>query len=199
MLRLRFLPCAFALLIAFSTLGLTAQSQAPPDISRALSALADEPPSHTGFVFDRSMLQAAQVFLQSSGMDAKRAAAALSSISYDNYRYAEPAVYNRDSLAAIVAKYHAAGWQHLVDGHEREPGANQNGASQNPHPITDLWLHNSGMDIDGITVLTRGDRNVNVIQISCELRPLDLIHLSGHFGIPKVDPDAVMVPAPDER
>jgi hypothetical protein len=82
----------------------------------------------------------------------------------------------------------------LVDGHEREPGANQK-----PRPITDLWLHNSGMDIDGITVLTRGDRNVNVIQISCELRPLDLIHLSGHFGIPKVDPDAVMVPAPEGR
>ena len=192
--RLRFLPCAFALFIASSTFDLLAQSPTPPDISRALSALADEPPSHTGFVFDRSMLQAAQVLLESSGMDAKRAAAALSSISYDNYRYAEPAVYNHDSLASIVAKYHAAGWQHLVNGHEREQGANQK-----PHPITDLWLHSSGMDIDGITVLTRGDRNVNVIQISCELRPLDLIHLSGHFGIPKVDPDAVMVPAPDSK
>ena len=135
MLRLRFLPSAFALLIAFSTLDLSAQSPAPPDISRALNALADEPPSHTGFVFDRSMLQAAQVLLQSSGMDAKRAAAALSSISYDNYRYAEPAVYNHDSLTSIMAKYHAAGWQHLVDGHEREPGA-----SQKPRPITDLWL-----------------------------------------------------------
>jgi hypothetical protein len=40
---------------------------------------------------------------------------------------------------------------------------------------------------------------MSVIQISCELRPLDLIHLSGHFGIPKVDPNAVMVPAPNGR
>jgi len=40
---------------------------------------------------------------------------------------------------------------------------------------------------------------VNVVQIACDLRPLDLVHLSGHFGIPKVDPGAVMVPAPDNR
>ena len=100
--RLRFFPCAFALFIASSTFDLLAQSPTPPDISRALSALADEPPSHTGFVFDRSMLQAAQVLLESSGMDAKRAAAALSSISYDNYRYAEPAVYNQEIGRAHV-------------------------------------------------------------------------------------------------
>jgi hypothetical protein len=31
-----------------------------------------------------------------------------------------------------------------------------------------------------------------------QLHPLDLLHLSGHFGIPRVDPDAVMVPAPDD-
>jgi hypothetical protein len=36
---------------------------------------------------------------------------------------------------------------------------------------------------------------MNVIEVSGELRPLDLVHLSGHFGIPKVDPEAVMVPA----
>jgi hypothetical protein len=40
---------------------------------------------------------------------------------------------------------------------------------------------------------------MSVIQIACELRPLDLIHLSGHFGIPRVDPNAVMVPAPNGR
>jgi hypothetical protein len=65
--------------------------------------------------------------------------------------------------------------------------------------ITDLWLHNSGADINGVTVLTRSPRDMSVIQITCELRPLDLVHLSGHFGIPKVDPNAVMVPAPDGR
>ena len=48
-------------------------------------------------------------------------------------------------------------------------------------------------------MLIRSPRDMNVIQVSGDLRPLDLIHLSGHFGIPKVDPDAVMVPAPDGK
>jgi hypothetical protein len=196
--RIRSLTCAFSLITALLALPMSAQnarqspSLTPPDIARPMSTLADQAPVHTGFVFDRSMLQAAQVVLQSGGMDADRAAAALSSVSYDNYRYAEPAVYSRDAMASIVAMYHAAGWEHLVDGHDREPLA-----GQKPRPVTDLWLHSSGLNIDGITVLTRGSRNVNVIRVSCELRPLDLVHLSGHFGIPKVDPNAVMVPAPD--
>ena len=35
---------------------------------------------------------------------------------------------------------------------------------------------------------------MNVIRITGDLRPLDLLHLAGHFGIPKVSPDAIMVP-----
>jgi hypothetical protein len=53
----------------------------------------------------------------------------------------------------------------------------------------------TGADIDNVMVLVRGVRQMSVIEVSGELRPLDLVHLSGHFGIPKVDPDAVMVPA----
>ena len=52
---------------------------------------------------------------------------------------------------------------------------------------------------DDVTVLVRSPRDMNLIQIAGALRPLDFIHLSGHFGIPKVDPNAVMVPAPDGR
>jgi hypothetical protein len=40
---------------------------------------------------------------------------------------------------------------------------------------------------------------MSVIEVSGALRPLDLVHLSGHLGIPKVDPNAVMVPAPPGR
>ena len=65
--------------------------------------------------------------------------------------------------------------------------------------ITDLWLHFSGPDIDQVTVLVRSTREMSLVQVAGDLRTLDLIHLSGHFGIPRVDPNAVMVPAPDGR
>jgi len=169
-------------------------TQQPPDINQSFATLADQPASHTAFSFDRTMLQIAQNLLLSNGMDANRAAAALTGISIDNYRYPRPAFYTPETMSAIIASYNAAGWKHLVN-------ANQSPASTaQPHgPVTDLWLHFAGPDITGVTVLTRSPRDMSVIHITCELRPLDLVHLSGHFGIPKVDPNAVMVPAPPGR
>jgi hypothetical protein len=203
-LFLRLLPLAVITLLTASSL----PAQTLPDVSQSLNKLADQPASHVGFIFDRSMLQAARSVLQSQGLSAERAAAALSSITFDNYRYAHPAAYTPEALASIVAAYRSAGWKHLVnardgardrahdDAHDTTPNA---GAAPQHGTATDLWLHFTGADIDGVTVLTRGARDMNMVQIACDLRPLDLIHLSGHFGIPKVDPNAVMVPDPKDR
>ncbi len=66
-----------------------------------------------------------------------------------------------------------------------------------PHgTLADVWLHNDGTNIDSVVVLLRAPKQMSVIEVSGTLKPLDLVHLSGHFGIPKVDPGAVMVPAP---
>ncbi len=179
------------------TAAVGAQTPAPqpatPDISQSLSALADQPPTHIGFVFDRSMLQSARKVLEAQGMPPERAAVALQSISYDNYLYKHPAVYAPDSMESILAAYRAAGWKHLVNAHEPTADAPAQ------RMATDLWLHFSGSDIDGVTVLTRGAKDVNVVQVACDLRPMDLLHLGGHFGIPKVDPSAVMVPDPKDK
>ena len=166
----------------------------PADLKGALMNLADQPAAHTSFSFDRSELQVAQNLLESNGLDANRAPAALTGISVDNYRYPRNAFYLPETMASIIANYHAAGWKHLVNANQTPANTAQ------PHStVTDLWLRFAGPDITGITVLTRSPRDMSVIQIACELRPLDLIHLSGHFGIPKVDPNAVMVPAPNGR
>jgi len=44
--------------------------------------------------------------------------------------------------------------------------------------ITDVWLHFRGTEIDDVTVLVRSLKDLNLIQISRLLRPLDLLHLS---------------------
>jgi hypothetical protein len=171
-----------------------ASAQMPLAASQAFSNLADQPATHTGFVFDRSMMQIAQGFLESGGLDAKRAAAAVTSISFDTYKYPQPAFYTPEAMASLIAAYRAAGWKHLVNGNQSPANS-----AQPKTNITDLWLHFTGPDIDDVTVLVRSPKNMNVIQVTGDLRPLDLIHLSGHFGIPKVDPSAVMVPAPDNH
>src|SRR5271155_6023864 len=187
-------PVLFALAISTAIAIAQPPGAVPPNLQSALMNLADQPATHTSFSFDRSELQVAQNLLASGGLDANHAAAALTGISVDNYRYPRPAFYTPENMDAIIASYNAAGWKHLVN-------ANQNSANtaQPRNTVTDLWLHFAGADITGVTVLTRSPRDMSVIQIACELRPLDLVHLSGHFGIPKVDPNAVMVPAPPGR
>jgi len=191
---LRTLAVTFLGILSLAPAALCApvDAQTPPGMQDRLSTLADQPATHTGFTFDRTMMQAAQGVLEAGGMDAERAAAALNSITFDTYRYKEPAFYTPEAMASIIDAYHRAGWKHLVNGNQTPANS-----AQPRTTITDLWLHFNGADIDHVTVLVRAARDMNVIQVGGDLRPLDLVHLSGHFGIPKVDPNAVMVPAPE--
>jgi hypothetical protein len=171
-----------------------AQAQQPSGINNTLGQLADQPGTHLSVTFDRSMLDYARTFIDNGNVQVRRASAQLHSITVDTYHFQRPAFYAPEAMGYLVATYHAAGWKHLVDA-RTTPAM----SAQPAKPVTDLWLHFNGAEIDDVAVLVRGSRDMNLIQISCALRPLDLLHLSGHFGIPKIDPDAVMVPAPDGR
>ncbi len=185
-----FLPATAAFILSV----VAASAQQPSGISQTLNDLADQPATHLSVTFDRSMLDYASTFIDSSNTHERRASASLRSITVDTYHYQRPAFYTPEAMGSIISTYHAAGWKHLVDAN-----ANPATSAQPVRAITDLWLHFNGAEIDDVTVLVRSQRDMNLIQISCALRPLDLLHLSGHFGIPKVDPGAIMVPAPDGR
>lgn len=164
-----------------------AVAQQPAGVEDALNHLTSEPVTRTAFTFDHDMLQSAAGFMDENGGPP----AQLNSITVENYRYSERAFYIPESMHALVGAYNAAGWKHLVD-----QNVSPREAASPTKPLTDLWLHFVGADIDGVTVVVRGVKQMSVIEVSGVLRPLDLVHLSGHFGIPKVDPNAVMVPAP---
>ena len=157
---------------------------APPP---SLDALAAGSTSRTEFTFDRSMMQFADKYIAQADAEVKRAAAGLDAITVHTYRFAQGADYDPRALDSVAASYHASGWKHLVN-------ANAKGGS-----ASDVWMHFEGGNINSIAVLIRGDREMTFLSVACTLRPLDLLHLSGHFGIPKMDSSAVMVPAPDGR
>jgi hypothetical protein len=140
--------------------------------------------SQTSFTFDRSMLQVADGFFAGGDPETRRVVAGLNSITVHNYRARDFARYDSGALAMIDGQLRGAGWKHLVNATAKGSGS-----------MTDMWLHFDGPNITNLTVLTRGDRNMSVVAVDCTLRPLDLLHLGGHFGIPKVDEGAVMVPA----
>ena len=194
LLRQSLIAAAIVLCLNSAALAAPGDGMLPPSVYDDLNALANQPASHTGVVFDRSMMEVADSVLEQGGLDATRAAAALTSISFDTYRYKEPAFYTPEVMAQILASYRRAGWKHFVNGNQTPANSAQPASS-----IYDVWLHFSGADIDHVSVLIRGTREMSLVQVAGDLRPLDLLHLSGHFGIPRFDPNAVMVPAPEGR
>jgi hypothetical protein len=184
--RLSALAVALAVLFGAGANRATAQQPEPPysqvpDFDAVLTSAA----SQSSFTFDRTMLQAADGFFAGSDAETRRVVAGLNSITVRNYHARDFARYDPGALAFIDHQMTGAGWKHLVNANGKD-SVNQ----------TDLWLHFQGANITNVIVLSRGDRNMSEVAVDCTLRPLDMLHLSGHFGIPKVDKDAVMVPAP---
>ena len=185
--RFRVLPCALVLGMAAAL----AHAQAPypppvyPPPPQAFATIVHQPPQSSSFTLDRSMLGATDGFFNGNP-EGRRIVAGLNSITFTNFHFHDFATYDGAAFGALNAAYEAAGYHHMV---------NANATSRAPM-LTDLWLRTQGAMVTGVVVLTRGDRNMNAITVDCMLRPLDLLHLSGHFGIPQVDANAVMVPAP---
>lgn len=177
----RFVGAGLAMMLAGA-----AGAQAPyPPPPQAFANIVRQAPQQSSFTLDRSMLAAADGFLNGVDPEGHRIAAGLNSITFSNFHYHDFADYDSGAFGALNAGYEAAGYHHLV---------NANANSRAPM-LTDLWLRTQGAMVTGVVVLTRGDRNMNAVSVDCNLRPLDLLHLSGHFGIPQVDASAVMVPA----
>ena len=51
---------------------------------------------------------------------------------------------------------------------------------------TDLWVRFDNGVISNIAVLLAGEKRLNFVAVSGSISPLDILHLSGHFGIPKM-------------
>jgi hypothetical protein len=142
---------------------------------------------HTDFTFDRSMLQLAGYFVGDGDQDARNAIAKLDGISVHSYHFAGPGLYDPGALDLIRRQYDAAGWKHLVTAHGKGDPFD---AGQ-----TDLWINFAHMNVTGMMVLISAPRDLNLIALSGDLSPLDLLHLRGHFGIPRFSGDR-FVPGP---
>lgn len=193
-------------LIAQTTAHSDAQTQDPPsaqphssahsqqhNMSRlppGLAVLTANSTSRTQFQFDKSMIESAGQYIDNAPSEAKQAAASIKNITVYNYRFADDVEPNQEAMSTIAQAYRSSGWKHLV---------NKNATADGHAMQTDVWLHFNGTDIDNVSVLAQGGRNTAFITMECDLRPLDLLHLSGHFGIPKMDPNAVMVPDTENK
>lgn len=181
----------FALLAMLSVSPLVAQApaaagnstaQSYPDdswIPLGMEALGRRATFHTDFTFDKSMLDMANNFVGDD--DTKRVIAKLRGISVHSYKFSTPGLYSPSDLDTVRAQYHDRGWKHLV--------TSQSYVATPEKARTDVWVRFDHAEVEGMVLLIANQTNLNLVAINGTLSPLDLLHLRGHFGIPRFSGD----------
>jgi hypothetical protein len=173
-------------LIAISAARFT-QAQQSLQVPPAAEALRQSASSKTEFTLDHSMLVLASK-LDSDDDDLRRVIAGVSGLSVHRYRFTGPGMYDPQTLRLLKDEYHAAGWKQLVNNHDKDGGPR----------ATDLWIHLDHDAVSNVAILLARSEEVTFIEVSGSISPLDLSHLGGHFGIPKIE-GGVTVPNPQRR
>jgi hypothetical protein len=140
--------------------------------------------SRTEFSLDHSMLVLASKVDQDDD-SLRHIIAGVDGVSVHRFRFQNLGMYDPRLLNAVREEYHRAGWRRIAGGH------NKNGFPGE----TDLWVHLQNNTIRNIDVLFAGRDQVNFVAVSGSISPIDLMHLAGHFGIPRMQ-GGIVLPAP---
>lgn len=168
--------------------------QGAPLAAQAMDALAARAAFHTDMTFDAAMLQAASQIMPDED---KPIIAKLHSITVHTFRYSAPGMYDAAAMEAVRAQYRADGWTHLMtkqthppaEAVSADPAATAGPAKPFDPTRTDVFVRTDHGNFDGAVFVVANARNVNVIVVDGMISPLDLLHLRGHFGIPKFGGD----------
>jgi hypothetical protein len=177
----------FVVLIAISAAKLTEAQQQHEWIPQGVEALQQSASSKTAFTLDHSMLVFASK-LDRDNEDLRRVIAGVSGLSVHSYHFPGPGMYDPGALSSVKQEYQAAGWKQLVNNHDKGGGPG----------VTDLWVRLENNAISNVAILLARSNEINFIVVSGSISPLDLAHLGGHFGIPKIE-GGVVVPNTERR
>jgi len=179
---MRVILTVFIILTAISSAKFTAAQQPNEWIPQGIATLQQSAPSKTDFTFDHSMLVLASK-LEPDNEDLRRVIAGVSGLSVHRYRFPAPRQYDPSILNSVGDEYRAAGWKQLMNNHEK---------GESPS-ATAIWVRLENNAISNVALLFTKSTEVNFVAVSGSISPLDLSHLGGHFGIPKIE-GGVVVP-----
>lgn len=157
------------------TLGPVPLNWTPP----ALAELDAEAAMQSSFVLDRNMLHLAANLVPDSEEQDRQVINRLDGVSVHILRFGDQGVSDEDAVNAIRAAYHLRGWKHLV--------TTTNAGGPLHSDTTDLWLVLDGANIRGAVVLAETPKSLTLVSLAGNISPVDLLHLRGHFGIPRFD------------
>lgn len=136
----------------------------------------------TSLTFDRSMIAAASGLMGNMDEATKQAIAKLDGVSIHMLRFPPDAPADPAQVDAIRQAYHLRGWKHVITA-----GPGSGGPSQDS--TTDVWIVLDGANIRGAVVLVDSPKTLTLATASGNISPEDLLHLRGHFGIPRFNAD----------
>ena len=182
------LGCALAVAQQYSGQpGPPPTSQYPPDASPvpldwvppALAELSTAAAMKENFTLDRTLLGVAAGAVPDSDAPVRQAINKLDGVSVHTMRFGEMGIPDERAVEAIRASYHLRGWKHLVTTSDHG-GPVRNGT-------TDVWVVLDGVNVRGAVVLAETPRSLTLVTVAGNLSPVDMLHLRGHFGIPRLD------------
>jgi hypothetical protein len=180
----------FVALIGISTTQLPAQ-ESHEWIPQGIVTLQQSASSKTDFTFDHSMLVLASK-LEPDNEDLRRVIAGVSGISVHRYRFAhqgQNALGQYDEVMHSVGEeYRAAGWKQVMNNREKGEAPS----------VSDIWVRLENNAISNVALLFAKADEVDFVVVSGSISPMDLSHLGGHFGIPKIE-GGVVVPNTERR
>jgi hypothetical protein len=145
----------------------------------ALTQLSTQAAVKSSFTLDRNMLAAAAGLMQDQDPDVRQAIGKLDGVSIHTLRFGAEGMADPDEINAVREAYHLRGWKHLVT------TTNTGGPVHNG--VTDVWLVLDGVNVRGAVVLAQSPKSLTLVTIAGNLSPVDLLHLRGHFGIPRFE------------
>jgi hypothetical protein len=151
-------------------------------IPQGIEALQMSASSKSEFTFDHSMLVFASK-LEPDNDELRRVIAGVSGITIRRYHFPESRQYDPETLSSVNEEYRLAGWKHLPYKHASGTGSG----------MTDLWVRMENNAISNVAILRASAKEVNFVLVSGSISPLDLSHLGGHLGIPRIE-GGVVVP-----
>lgn len=143
----------------------------------ALAQLSAHAAAKSSFTLDRTVLAAASAIIPDSEQETRHAIAKIDGISVHSLNFGKAGISDPSAVEALREAYRQRGWKHLATT-TGSGGPLHNGT-------TDLWLTLDGVNVRGAVVLVETPTSLTLATLKGDLSPVDLLHLRGHFGIPR--------------
>jgi hypothetical protein len=154
----------------------------------AMAQLSAQAVANESFTLDRNLLAAVAGLLPNADAEVKQSVAKLDGVSVHVLRFAAEGAADPAAVEAIRETYHLRGWKHVVSS-VNMGGANMDGKGHSA--TTDVWLVLDGANVRGAAVLVESPKSLTLATLAGNLSPVDLLHLRGHFGLPRFAGDGL--------